>query len=213
MRAAAIYDIHGNLPALEAVLEQIAREHVDRIVVGGDVVCGPMTAEVMERLLQMKTPIDFIKGKRGGLGAHGDGGRGSSRAVSGTDSRSHPLGGGSACAIQEPDGRLADDAPPRHRRPRRRAVLSCHAARLERDLPAIHARVGPVPIFEAAHADVVVLRSHAHAVRPHRSAACGWSTPAASACRSPRPARTTCCWARGSNRATCYTTFLAPPRA
>ena len=62
MRAAAIYDIHGNLPALEAVLEQIARESVDRIVVGGDVVVGPMTADVMERLLHLETPVDFIQG-------------------------------------------------------------------------------------------------------------------------------------------------------
>jgi len=38
MRVAAIYDIHGNLPALEAVISAL-REQVDRIVVGGDV--GP----------------------------------------------------------------------------------------------------------------------------------------------------------------------------
>jgi hypothetical protein len=36
MRVAAIYDIHGNLPALEAVLADIARDDVDRIVVAGD---------------------------------------------------------------------------------------------------------------------------------------------------------------------------------
>ena len=61
MRVAAIYDIHGNLPALEAVLEDIARERVDRIVVGGDVVVGPMTAAVLERLLDLGTPADFIR--------------------------------------------------------------------------------------------------------------------------------------------------------
>ena len=38
MRVAAIYDIHGNLPALEAVLEDLACAGADRIVVGGDVV-------------------------------------------------------------------------------------------------------------------------------------------------------------------------------
>ena len=42
MRVAAIYDIHGNLPALEAVLEDIRHAGVDRIVVGGDIVPGPM---------------------------------------------------------------------------------------------------------------------------------------------------------------------------
>jgi Icc-related predicted phosphoesterase len=62
MRVAAIYDIHGNLPALEAVLADIAREGGDRIVVGGDVLCGPMTADVMDRLLTLEPPADFIQG-------------------------------------------------------------------------------------------------------------------------------------------------------
>lgn len=47
---AALYDIHGNLPALEAVLLEIAREQVEQIVVGGDVLPGPMPRESMDRL-------------------------------------------------------------------------------------------------------------------------------------------------------------------
>ena len=42
MPVAALYDIHGNLPALEAVLQEVRRAEVDRIVVGGDVFPGPM---------------------------------------------------------------------------------------------------------------------------------------------------------------------------
>ena len=42
VRIAALYDVHGNLPALEAVLAEIAADPVDRIVIGGDVVAGPM---------------------------------------------------------------------------------------------------------------------------------------------------------------------------
>ena len=42
MRVAAIYDIHGNLPALEVVLQEIRQAEVNHIVVGGDVVPGPM---------------------------------------------------------------------------------------------------------------------------------------------------------------------------
>jgi len=62
MRVAALYDIHGNLPALEAVLADIARSGIDRIVVGGDVVCGPMTRGVLDRLRQLDRPVHFIHG-------------------------------------------------------------------------------------------------------------------------------------------------------
>ena len=62
MRVAAIYDIHGNLPALEAVLEEIRRESVDRIVVGGDVFPGPMARESLECLLRLEIPVLFIHG-------------------------------------------------------------------------------------------------------------------------------------------------------
>jgi putative phosphoesterase len=41
VRVAALYDIHGNLPALEAVLAEVEREDVDAIVVGGDIAAGP----------------------------------------------------------------------------------------------------------------------------------------------------------------------------
>src|SRR5262245_3028653 len=41
-RIAALYDIHGNLPALEAVLEELGVLRVDLIVVGGDVLPGPL---------------------------------------------------------------------------------------------------------------------------------------------------------------------------
>jgi putative phosphoesterase len=50
VRVAAISDIHGNLPALEAVLADIEREGVDEIVVAGDSVSGPWPAEVFDLL-------------------------------------------------------------------------------------------------------------------------------------------------------------------
>lgn len=50
MRIAALYDIHGNLRALEAVLAEVAEERVDAIVCGGDVVWGPLPAECLEAL-------------------------------------------------------------------------------------------------------------------------------------------------------------------
>jgi diadenosine tetraphosphatase ApaH/serine/threonine PP2A family protein phosphatase len=62
MRVAAIYYINGNLPALEAVLEEIHQAHVRQIVVGGDVVPGPMPRETLESLLNLDIPIQFIQG-------------------------------------------------------------------------------------------------------------------------------------------------------
>jgi predicted phosphodiesterase len=59
---AALYDIHGNLPALEAVLDELQSERVDRIVVGGDVFPGPFSHEVLRRLKQLDIPTDFIVG-------------------------------------------------------------------------------------------------------------------------------------------------------
>jgi putative phosphoesterase len=50
-RIAALSDVHGNLPALEAVLADIARERPDRIVVAGDLVLnGPDPAGVVDAL-------------------------------------------------------------------------------------------------------------------------------------------------------------------
>ena len=62
MRVAALYDIHGNLPALEAVLEDVARAGADRVIVGGDVVPGPMPRETLVRLLELDLPFQFIVG-------------------------------------------------------------------------------------------------------------------------------------------------------
>jgi len=62
MRVAALYDIHGNLPALDAVLEEIRRAEVDLVIVGGDVVPGPMPLEALERLRNLPLPAQFIRG-------------------------------------------------------------------------------------------------------------------------------------------------------
>ena len=62
MRVAAIYDIHGNLPALEAVLQDIRRAEVDQIVAGGDVLPGPMPRETLKCLLGLDIPVQSIQG-------------------------------------------------------------------------------------------------------------------------------------------------------
>jgi putative phosphoesterase len=62
MRVAALYDIHGNLPALEAVLSELERVTPDLIVIGGDIASGPMPRETLERLLALQGRALFIRG-------------------------------------------------------------------------------------------------------------------------------------------------------
>lgn len=62
MQIAAIYDIHGNLPALEAVVNDIKKMNIDRLVVGGDVIAGPMPIPVLQLLQNLKLPTDFVLG-------------------------------------------------------------------------------------------------------------------------------------------------------
>ncbi len=58
MRIALLADIHGNLVALETVLQEIARESVDKIICLGDVaVLGPQPHEVVDRLRQLECPV------------------------------------------------------------------------------------------------------------------------------------------------------------
>lgn len=57
MRIAAISDIHGNLPALEAVLADIAESGADATVNLGDILSGPLwIAETAERLMALDLP-------------------------------------------------------------------------------------------------------------------------------------------------------------
>jgi predicted phosphodiesterase len=50
LRVAVLADVHGNLPALEAVLVDIEREGFDTIVSLGDLVSGPRPVECLERV-------------------------------------------------------------------------------------------------------------------------------------------------------------------
>ena len=61
-RVAVLCDIHANLPALDAVLEEVRAANVNRMVVGGDVIPGPMPRETLARLLELDIPVQFIHG-------------------------------------------------------------------------------------------------------------------------------------------------------
>lgn len=57
MRIAAISDIHGNLPALDAVLADIARRGADMTVNCGDILSGPLwPSETADRLMALGLP-------------------------------------------------------------------------------------------------------------------------------------------------------------
>jgi putative phosphoesterase len=53
MRVAALSDIHGNLPALEAVLAEVAHESFDLVVICGDVASGPLPVETLDHLMAL----------------------------------------------------------------------------------------------------------------------------------------------------------------
>ena len=58
-RIAVLCDIHGNLPALEAVLREL---DADEVVVGGDVASGPFPLETLELLRSLPMPVRFVRG-------------------------------------------------------------------------------------------------------------------------------------------------------
>ncbi len=62
MKIAVLADIHGNLPALRAVLADVDKEAPDALVVAGDVVAGPLVRESLEALRQRSEPTHWIAG-------------------------------------------------------------------------------------------------------------------------------------------------------
>jgi putative phosphoesterase len=57
-RVAALYDVHGNLPALEAVLAEVGDAQV---VFGGDLAWGPFPAEAVDRIRELDGAL-FVRG-------------------------------------------------------------------------------------------------------------------------------------------------------
>ena len=62
MRVAALYDVHGNLPALEAVLADPRLADADLIVSGGDLLAGPMPSACLDLLLGYGSRVRFVRG-------------------------------------------------------------------------------------------------------------------------------------------------------
>ncbi len=62
MRVAVLSDIHGNLPALEAVLADVVAARVDLVVVNGDTMPGPMPGAVLAALDAFSLPVRCLHG-------------------------------------------------------------------------------------------------------------------------------------------------------
>jgi predicted phosphodiesterase len=62
VRVAALADVHGNAPALEAVLDEVAAERVDLIVFCGDLTWGPLPNETLAVVRAIETPVHFVRG-------------------------------------------------------------------------------------------------------------------------------------------------------
>ena len=62
MNVAVLSDIHGVLPALEAVLAEPDVEAADRIVLLGDMLAGPMPVETLDRLLELGSRAIRVRG-------------------------------------------------------------------------------------------------------------------------------------------------------
>jgi predicted phosphodiesterase len=61
MTVAALFDVHANAPALEAVLADGAAE-ADAVVFGGDLVCGAWPRETLELALSLGDRAHFVRG-------------------------------------------------------------------------------------------------------------------------------------------------------
>jgi predicted phosphodiesterase len=62
LRVAALADVHGNAPALEAVLAEVASADVDLIVFCGDLTWGPLPNETLALVRAIETPVRFVRG-------------------------------------------------------------------------------------------------------------------------------------------------------
>ena len=165
MRVAALYDIHGNLTALEAVLLEVRQADVDLVVVGGDVVPGPMARETLSCLQDLPMPVQFI---------HGNGEVAVLVEMTGATAplwyrtvpeQAREIVRWQARQLQPEDARLFASWPKtlRVQIPGPGEVLFCHAT--PRDENEIFTRLTPeerlVPVFEGLDVSLVVC-GHTH---------------------------------------------------
>ena len=62
MRVAALADVHGNAPALAAVLAEVEREAPDLVVFCGDLTWGSLPQETLGLVRSLELPARFVRG-------------------------------------------------------------------------------------------------------------------------------------------------------
>ena len=134
MNVLALYDIHGNVDALDAVLADPRAADPDAVLVGGDAVPGPFARATLARLDALSVPVRWIRG---------NGEREVAEAVGAPAPAADDLAAATAAltAAELGDERRARSATlPLTRRARRRPVLPRQPAPRRRDAdPALDA--------------------------------------------------------------------------
>jgi putative phosphoesterase len=152
VRVAALYDVHGNLPALEAVLAEVEQEAPDVVLVGGDVSAGAFPAECLELLRSLGDRAVWVRGNCDRVLAEGGADHGLADAWCGaqlSEQQRAFLGGLPPSVVLEVDGL----GP----------VLFCHAS--PRSDEEILTQRSPETRLEAALAGVrerTVVHGHVH---------------------------------------------------
>jgi predicted phosphodiesterase len=62
VKVLALYDVHGNIDALNAVLADPRAVGADMVVVGGDALPGPFAQATLDRLERLSEPVRWIRG-------------------------------------------------------------------------------------------------------------------------------------------------------
>jgi predicted phosphodiesterase len=76
LRIAALADVHGNAPALEAVLREVRDARVDGVVFCGDLTWGPLPSETLALVRALDVPTHFVRGNADRTVGAGGGERG-----------------------------------------------------------------------------------------------------------------------------------------
>jgi predicted phosphodiesterase len=155
MNVLALYDIHGNVDALEAVLADSRAINADVVLVGGDAMPGPFALATLDRLRALDVPVRWIRG---------NGEREVAEAVGGPAPAESDLAARTATITADEIG--ADDARALGELPltvELDGVPYCHASPRRDD--EMLTRLSPPERWERALADVatgLVVGGHTH---------------------------------------------------